>query len=1109
MNMLHAFALALSVALVRAAGLTDDTIAADLIASLDSAAGTTWTATQGDAGAFAGCDFAPLGGRRGGGSAAATALRPAASADPKHCCELCWREALCTVALHSKAERACTLLTADEEARASRGGQSHAATSTALTRCTPMRRPRGAMRALSIPARVPGDLLTDLQRAGQIGDPLHERNWLNSSLWNRHTWTYTATFPLPEAARGLHASGGRTTLVFDGIKMGATISLNGKRLGVATDQFLRYTFPLPAGLGAQPNYTLQVSFDPTIDVGGRFAACTGGWDWAPYSHTLLDGAHTFSKGIWKSVYLATSAAASAAIAHVVPQISYRGDYPTRPLVDGEHGGFEVRVRVFLSARAPTSGVLTLNNSWGGAADVAAVSVPAGASNVTLATTASAKQVRLWWPAGAGEQPLYDIGVSFAPAGAATPAVAVCTSRRVGFRYVALVTGNDTDPAFVAAASGSQGSAAHGMYFRVNGAVVWARGANMIPMEELEGRLDARAHARLVRSAAEGGFNMLRVWGGGMFLPDAFYDACDADGLLVYHDMQYAQSGHAPRPTRTQEEELRHNVRRLASHASIVVWDGCNECRVVMKTPTAVYATFVMTVVAQEDGSRAVWPSCPALGWTAGVRMLDALPNGNPLTTPPKGVAIETHGPYQHGTGFPAVNGAAALQLFDANIPITPASELVGPAHANVFASEFGAAVMSSFESMAPTLAPRHWGLHAGQPSDECTSGFAHTCNGSNVMAERNYPCDNMIDVYFGKRGDAWFNSTGEAVFKRQLYMCMLSQALHMKSNIETRRSRNQLGVLVWQYNEIWPTGGWGSIEYGTPVPGQVIGGRWKPLQYFYRRALFADVIAACGEGGACYVRNDAAGVGFDGRVIVSALEFASGNVSTLATLSFAGGAALPAGAGAIRHFSVDLGGIDGSTHMLVAHVIAELRPEDPAELRPEDPAELRPEDPAELRPEDPAVRVAPRRSTAVGAARVAPSLAPSEIVISVNEIALSPPAGMALPAATVVAAVADAANPDGTVDVTLVANATALYVSLTTLAHGRFSDNSFAMEPGTAKVQFVPFATGADGELGGMRAIVKRLQMTLRVEHLQEIMQGARRDELDRSRGTSAPIAAA
>jgi len=342
------------------------------------------------------------------------------------------------------------------------------------------------------------------------------------------------------------------------------------------------------------------------------------------------------------------------------------------------------------------------------------------------------------------------------------------------------------------------------------------------------------------------------------------------------------------------------VRRLSAHPSIVIWDGCNECRVVMGTSTAVYATFVMTVVAQEDASRAVWPSCPALGWTGGVHRLDVLPNGKALTTPPNGKTIETHGPYQHGAGFPAVNGAASLYLFDANIPTKLSPTATGLRYPNVFASEFGAVVYSSFESMAPTLLPSHWGLHGGQPDDTCHGGFSLSCEGVNVMAERNYPVDNMVDVYFGTKGSAYFNTTGEAIFKRQLYQSMLAQALNIKSNIETRRGSNELGVIVWQYNEIWPTGGWGSIEYGTPVPGQVIGGRWKPLQYLYKRSIFQDVMATCGVGGQCYVRNDRPGLPFDGVVEVMALEFASGASTVLTTVDLRGRAALPAGPGVTK-----------------------------------------------------------------------------------------------------------------------------------------------------------------------------------------------------------------
>ena len=92
-------------------------------------------------------------------------------------------------------------------------------------------------------------------------------------------------------------------------------------------------------------------------------------------------------------------------------------------------------------------------------------------------------------------------------------------------------------------------------------------------------------------------------------------------------MQYAQGGHSPKNDPVQDAELRYQIRRLSSHASIVLWDGCNECRVIIGTATGIYATFVMTVVAEEDASRSIWPSCPALGWTGGVDKLTARPNG--------------------------------------------------------------------------------------------------------------------------------------------------------------------------------------------------------------------------------------------------------------------------------------------------------------------------------------------------------------------------------------------------------------------------------------------------------------------------------------------------
>ena len=121
---------------------------------------------------------------------------------------------------------------------------------------------------------MPGDLISDLQRAGLVGDPLFEDNFLNGSrTWHLPHWDYTKRFQLEDALlQSGAAAGARTVLVLDGVKMGAEISLNGHRLGVATDQFLRYQFPLPAAALAEAaggQHELRVSFNSSINCGGR------------------------------------------------------------------------------------------------------------------------------------------------------------------------------------------------------------------------------------------------------------------------------------------------------------------------------------------------------------------------------------------------------------------------------------------------------------------------------------------------------------------------------------------------------------------------------------------------------------------------------------------------------------------------------------------------------------------------------------------------------------------------------------------------------------------------------------------------------------------------
>ena len=172
-------------------------------------------------------------------------------------------------------------------------------------------------------------------------------------------------------------------------------------------------------------------------------------------------------------------------------------------------------------------------------------------------------------------------------------------------------------------------------------------------------------------------------------------------------------------------------------------------------------------------------------------------------------------------------------------------------------SEFGSSTFSSYESLSAVLAPKHLGIHGGSLPNNCVNvvGNLNTCNGTNVMSERNYPCDNFLMALFDV-DPSYLNQTGIKAFQAQTYLCMLSQALLLKTEIELHRSRNIFGSLIWQLNENWPTGGWGCLEYGGDMKGHVIGGRWKPLMYFLSQHLFHDVIVACGDAGLCYCKND-------------------------------------------------------------------------------------------------------------------------------------------------------------------------------------------------------------------------------------------------------------
>ena len=871
---------------------------------------------------------------------------------------------------------------------------------------------------------------------------------------------------------------------------------------------------------------------------------------------------TLSKGIWRDVYVTATATDSAAIVHVAPLVFYNGPYPTNILADYNAGPWTVSVRVLLFVASGTGGAhgkLDITGEWGGEGTSGPLSINEGETIVTVNITVEANTVALWWPNGIGGQTMYNLNVTFTSN--VTSLTPIIATRRIGFRTFTIVTADDTDPESIA---GKDGSGTLMVRWKINGANLFARGADVIPMENMEGRQTDVAYKSMIASAAAAGFNTLRVDGIDLYFPDVFYKAADEFGLLVYHDMQYSQGNVFVAETPLQTAEILHTVRRLASHPSIVIYDGCNECG-----GHSLIASFVMTTVAQEDPSRSPWPASPSNGWITGVDRLTSLPNNSPLGLQPTlkllvpvhhsendvgnsasgtctfytgldicpgtaecmnlphmaaansgeccaicdaagltkcGAAVwyngvcwfkplnasivtsqsetilvwpssrgplppspppsppppysqrEVHGPYQHGTGFPAVNGDPSLSLFNSNIPPTfGPSFIFNSTTPGFFVSEFGCVATSSFESMSPTLDAKHWSLHGGSPPDDCVGGFFRNCSNSvthepsNVMAQRNYPMDSIIASYFGVALLPSLDDVGVFAFKRQLYLAMLSTALQQKSHVETLRAAPTWGIVIWQLNEVWPTGGWGSVEYGVDdssfTSGSVSGGRWKILHHWLETILYRDVIAGCGSDSRCFIRNDSPRLSVEGTVDFQFIHIASGDSVRVGGTNVS----LPIGGGSIAWTCLGGEGEGGVGCKPLATLLAQVG--------------------CAVDGSDCAAQAIVTNNTTA--------------ILCNNLIWLAPPSQLNFTRGLDVTAsvgVYDSSLARVPVNVTVTGGGAALFVMLTTLAQGRFQDNGIPLlVEGVFETYFIPILAA---EKGGRTIDVTLLASSIRVEHL-------------------------
>ncbi|MEE1928980.1 glycoside hydrolase family 2 protein [Streptomyces sp. TRM 70351] len=408
-----------------------------------------------------------------------------------------------------------------------------------------------AVLGADVPARVPGSAHLDLMAAGLIPDPYLDRAEEELAWTHRTHWRYTLTFTARPAAPGE-----RVDLAFDGLDTVATVELNGHLLGSTRNMHRGYRFDVRDALADGAN-ELAVTFRPALEYAEeverelgrrehvyphpfnmvRKMACSFGWDWGPDLQTA---------GIWKPVRLERWS--TARLSRVRPLVTVDADGT---------GRVEVHADVERSGSGPDAELdLTVDVAGRRARTV----VPAG--RTTAVATVLVPAARLWWPAGYGAQPLYGLDVTLGAPG--RPEALDRASRRIGFRTVTVDTAPDgTGTPFTVV---------------VNGRPVFAKGANWIPDDHFLTRVTRERLERRVDQAVGAHMNMLRVWGGGIYESDDFYDVCDERGVLVWQDFPFACASYPEEePLRSEiEAETRENVVRLMSHASLALWNGGNE-----------------------------------------------------------------------------------------------------------------------------------------------------------------------------------------------------------------------------------------------------------------------------------------------------------------------------------------------------------------------------------------------------------------------------------------------------------------------------------------------------------------------------------------------------
>jgi beta-mannosidase len=620
------------------------------------------------------------------------------------------------------------------------------------------------------PASVPGCVHTDLLNNKLIDDPFYRDNERKLQWIGKTDWEYQTTFNV--TAEILAQT--NVELVFEGLDTYANVFLNDEPL-ISADNMFR-TWRVNAKRLAKPGLnTLRIRFRSPInevlpvmakmdyelpagnDQGEKTSPYTRkapyqyGWDWGP---------RLVTSGIWRPVFLEAWSNARLADLHILPRH-----------IDAGIANLTAEIEVIAGAKSDAT-IVIANLTDKNVAAQRRVSLTPGANRVVLNITIP--HPALWWPNGLGAHPLY----TFKARLLINDKPVDETTKRTGLRALELRQQRDE--------SGKS------FTFVINGVPVFAKGGNWIPADSFPSRITKDKYRYLLQSVRDTNMNMLRVWGGGIYESDNFYDLCDEMGILVWQDFMFGCSLYPA--DEAFLENVRHeavdNVKRLRDHPSIVIWVGNNEIESGWnhwgwkeKLPARLWDDYLKIfygvlpqVCSSLDSSRPYWPSSPSSN-------LEADPESQKM------------GDLHY---WQVWHAAAPFTEYEKQFPR--------------FMSEYGFQSFPQLETVSTYTVPADRDI-----------------NSPVMMAHQRHPRGNQLIREYMLR-----EYPEPKDFESFLYVSQILQAEGIKIGGEHLRRimPHNMGSLFWQIDDCWPVASWSSIDYT---------GRWKALQYYARR-FYNDIL---------------------------------------------------------------------------------------------------------------------------------------------------------------------------------------------------------------------------------------------------------------------------